>query len=198
MPKTNEKEKLMEAAIKLFSVKGYDGTSVDEIAESIGIKGPTIYKYFKGKEALLQAVIDNADEEYYKGMGFGLREEENIHTARQLKEFAMKSLMFTLDNETARRMRRLLTIEQYRNEKFAERATRYQISNITTMYAEIFTRLIGEKVMVNGDPDVIALEFMAPVSLMIQMCDREPHKKDEAMRSIEGHMDSFINRYFIA
>ena len=194
MPKTNAKEKLMEAAIKLFSVKGYDGTSVDEIAESIGIKGPTIYKYFNGKEALLQAVIDNADE----GMGFGLREEENIHTARQLKELAMKSLMFTLDNETARRMRRLLTIEQYRNEKFAERATRYQISNITTMYTEIFTRLIGEKVMVNGDPDVIAIEFMAPVSLMIQMCDREPHKKDEAMRSIEGHMDTFINRYFIA
>ena len=44
MPKTNAKEKLIEAAIRLFSVKGYDGTSVDEIAESIGIQGPTIYK----------------------------------------------------------------------------------------------------------------------------------------------------------
>lgn len=198
MPKTNAKEKLMEAAIRLFSVKGYDGTSVDEIAESIGIKGPTIYKYFKGKEALLQAVIDNADEEYYKGMGFGLRKEENIHTARQLKEFAMKSLMFTIDNETARRMRRLLTIEQYRNEMFAERATRYQISNIISLYVDIFSRLINEGVMVKGDPNVFALEFMAPVSLMLQMCDREPHKKDEAMKTIEGHMDTFINRYFIA
>ena len=44
MARTNAKEPLIQAARDLFSVKGYDGTSVDEIAESIGIKGPTIYK----------------------------------------------------------------------------------------------------------------------------------------------------------
>ena len=81
---------------------------------------------------------------------------------------------------------------------FAERATRYQISNIISLYVDIFSRLINEGVMVKGDPNVFALEFMAPVSLMLQMCDREPHKKDEAMKTIEGHMDTFINRYFIA
>ena len=197
MPRTNAKERLIEAAMELFSVKGYDGTSVDEIAESIGIKGPTIYKYYKGKEALLASIIDNADKEYYKGMGFGLNAGENVHTGKELKDFAMKSLMFTIENETARRMRRLLTIEQYRNVDFAQRASKHQISNIVSMYVPIFNRLINEGVMVKGDPDVMALEFMAPVSLMLQMCDREPHKKDEAIRMIEKHMDMFIERYFL-
>lgn len=197
MPRTNAKEKLINAAMELFSVKGYDGTSVDEIAESIGIKGPTIYKYYKGKEALLQAIIENADMEYNKGMGFGINAGENVHTGRELKEFAMKSLMFTIDNETARRMRKLLTIEQYRDVKFAQRATKHQISNIVSMYVPVFRRLIDEGVMIKGNPEVIALEFMAPVSLMLQMCDREPQKKDDALRMIEEHMDIFVERYFI-
>ena len=47
------KEKLLYSALDLFSKKGYDATSVDEIAEAAGMKGPNIYKYFKGKEDLL-------------------------------------------------------------------------------------------------------------------------------------------------
>lgn len=43
MRKSNTKERLVDAAMNLFSLKGYDGTGVDEIAESVGIKGPTIY-----------------------------------------------------------------------------------------------------------------------------------------------------------
>ena len=46
------RERLMSAALDLFSKKGYEAASVDEIAESIGIKGPNIYKYFKGKHGL--------------------------------------------------------------------------------------------------------------------------------------------------
>ena len=63
MARTNAKEPLIRAARDLFSEKGYDGTGVDEIAESIGIKGPTIYKYFKNKEDLLKAVIDCSEDE---------------------------------------------------------------------------------------------------------------------------------------
>ena len=54
------KEKLLFAALDLFSQKGYSATSVDEIAESIGIKGPNIYKYFKGKEGILKELTSLA------------------------------------------------------------------------------------------------------------------------------------------
>ena len=47
--KANTRERMIKAALDLFSVNGYDGTSVDEIAESIGVKGPNLYAYFKGK-----------------------------------------------------------------------------------------------------------------------------------------------------
>ena len=40
---TNTKERLILAAIELFSTKGYEGTSVEEIAKAVGIKAPSIY-----------------------------------------------------------------------------------------------------------------------------------------------------------
>ena len=44
------RDRILEEALRLFSEKGYDGTSVESIAEAVGIKAPSLYKHFKGKE----------------------------------------------------------------------------------------------------------------------------------------------------
>ena len=64
------KEKILNSALTLFSEKGYDGVGVDLIAEKVGLKGPSIYKHFKGKEEILEILIGNV-ENYYE-MNFGL------------------------------------------------------------------------------------------------------------------------------
>ena len=198
MIRTNTKERLLEAALTLFSEKGYDGTSVDEIAESIGIKGPIIYKYFKGKEALLAEIVAISDEAYEKGMENGLRGADRIKSGADLKAVALQSITMTMDNEIARKVRKLFTIEQFRSPIFADRATRNQVINLQSVFAKVFRKMMADGIMKEGNAEIYALEFTAPVTLMLQMCDREPHKKDEAMKTIEGHMDTFINRYFIA
>ena len=43
------KEKILEAALSLFAENGYDGTSVEQIANIVGIKAPSLYKHYKGK-----------------------------------------------------------------------------------------------------------------------------------------------------
>ncbi|MBO6307858.1 MAG: TetR/AcrR family transcriptional regulator [Oribacterium sp.] len=197
MKKGNTKERLIMAALDLFSVKGYEGTSVEEIAKAVGIKAPTIYKYLPGKEALLQALVEKADEEYGNGMAQGMEGAENICSGRDLKEFALRSLEFTINNEMAVKMRRLLTIEQYRNEQFAESATRYHVETIQSIFAEIFRKMMDKGLMIQGDADIYALEFAAPVTLMIQMSDRQPEKKAQALDKINRHFDVFIERYCI-
>ena len=52
------KEKILEAALTLFAENGYDGTSVEQIAGIVGIKAPSLYKHYKGKEDILNALID--------------------------------------------------------------------------------------------------------------------------------------------
>ena len=195
MARTNAKEPLIKAARDLFSVKGYDGTGVDEIAESIGIKGPTIYKYFKNKEDLLKAVIDTAEDEYIKGMEETGDLPERINSGEELKAYVLKSLEFTLKNDTAKKMRKLVTMEQYRNKTFAKLATWHQLTYLQELYTSIFEKMMERGQMIEGDAAIIALEFISPITIMVQLLDREPRKKKEALQIIEKHIDIFLERY---
>ncbi|HOH51706.1 MAG TPA: helix-turn-helix domain-containing protein, partial [Candidatus Hydrogenedentes bacterium] len=51
----NEAEaRLLESALKIFSEKGYEGTSIREIIEGAGVTRPVLYYYFQNKEDLFR------------------------------------------------------------------------------------------------------------------------------------------------
>ena len=51
------KERLIDTALELFSLKGYTGTTVKDIAKEAGVTDGLIYHYFSSKEELLHAVL---------------------------------------------------------------------------------------------------------------------------------------------
>ncbi|MDJ0762357.1 MAG: TetR/AcrR family transcriptional regulator [Myxococcota bacterium] len=53
------KGRILEEALRLFATRGFEGTSVQAVAEAVGIKNASLLYYFKSKEKLLDAVIDN-------------------------------------------------------------------------------------------------------------------------------------------
>lgn len=57
------KQKIVGAAFTLFTKKGYHGTTMGEIAESLGVTKPALYRYFPGKEDLFAAVAEQARQE---------------------------------------------------------------------------------------------------------------------------------------
>ena len=63
------KEKILDAALTLFAENGYNGTSVEQITKAVGIKAPSLYKHFKGKEDILNALIDSAEVRYEEMFG---------------------------------------------------------------------------------------------------------------------------------
>jgi TetR/AcrR family transcriptional regulator len=53
---------LIEEAIRLFGRQGYHGTSLDQVAQAVGIRKQTLLYYFPTKDALLQACLEAAAE----------------------------------------------------------------------------------------------------------------------------------------
>lgn len=56
-------ERILVAAMDAFGTRGYDGTSLDDLASDLGIRKQTILYWFPSKEALLTAVVDRCADE---------------------------------------------------------------------------------------------------------------------------------------
>ncbi|MBR6222503.1 MAG: TetR/AcrR family transcriptional regulator [Lachnospiraceae bacterium] len=189
-------ERLIEAAIDIFSSKGYSGTGVDEIAGSIGIKGPNIYKYFNGKKCLLENIVSRANHDYNYVITSTFKAATNIVSGSSLKAFTMDYIERLTTNDLLVKYRRLFTIEQFRDEEFAIQATKHQMNIFMEVFIQIFGELIDHGIMVKGKPRIYALDYCSPLSILIQMCDREPEKKEDMVRLMVEHIDFFIDRFF--
>src|SRR3954451_3225289 len=56
-------ERIVVAAMEAFGTRGYDGTSLDDLARELGIRKQTILYWYPSKEALLGAVVDRCADE---------------------------------------------------------------------------------------------------------------------------------------
>jgi AcrR family transcriptional regulator len=60
MPRAEREAQMLEVAEGVFSERGVQATTMDEIAERVGVTKPLIYDYFGSKEGLLAATIERA------------------------------------------------------------------------------------------------------------------------------------------
>ena len=60
----SKRDAIMDAAADLFVSHGYDGASMEIIAEAADVSRQTIYNQFESKEALFRAIIDNLADEF--------------------------------------------------------------------------------------------------------------------------------------
>ncbi len=59
-PEIAMRDRLFEAALKLFARKGYHATSVREIVEAAGVSKPVLYYWFRNKEGVFRHLMDEA------------------------------------------------------------------------------------------------------------------------------------------
>ena len=58
MTGTERRHQLIDIARSLFAERGYEGTSIEEIAQRAGVSKPVVYEHFGGKEGLYAVVVD--------------------------------------------------------------------------------------------------------------------------------------------
>ena len=191
MKDMSTKERIMYAALDLFSKKGYDGVGVDLIAENAGLKGPSLYRHFKGKEDIFNSMIELVASHYEEGFGLKQEQEELPESMEELIENAMRKIQFTMHDDIIRKTRRILAMEQFRSKRMAELTSCYHLENLQRVYADIFAGMMEKGILKQENPEILALEFVSPVSLLIHMYDRQPEREEEVLDKIRKHFEYF-------
>lgn len=192
------KDRIQEEALTLFSENGYDGTGVEQIAEKVGIKAPSLYKHFKGKEDILNAIIDNAEVRYEEYFGSEQHIGELPESREEFVRVTMERIMFTMRDPMIRKIRKFLVQEQFRNDRLAAITTRHQLEGVQKMYSKIIEGMMEKGLFIKDDPELLANELTAQVVLLIAKADRQPQYEREITESIERHIRHFCDVYMRA
>ena len=189
------KEKILTAALDLFSQKGYEGTNIRELAASLGLVKSGIYKHYESKEAIWNALLDRMIA--YYGERFG--SPEHLPPAPDsLEDFVsmtMRMVNLTIHDEQIVKTRKVLTLEQYRDERARDLATKHFLTGLTEMFTRIFAGMMDKGLIRRDDPAMLAFAYTAPISALIHLCDREPEKTEDATAQIEAFSRHFIATY---
>ena len=189
------KDRILETALELFSQNGYAGTNVRELTAALGLVKSSLYKHFESKAAIWYALLDQMIA--YYGQRFG--SPENLppvpDSLEGLVQMTMGMVNLTVHDEKIVMTRKLLSIEQFRDERARELATKHFLSGLTDMFTPVFAGMMDRGLIRRDDPGMLAFAYTALISALIHLCDREPEKTGEAVARVEAFSRHFISIY---
>ena len=189
------KERILALALTKFSENGYAGTNIREFTESLGLVKSSMYKHFAGKEEIWNTLLDEMIAYYDARFGSPEHLPPVPDSLEELVQMTMGMADFTIHDDKVVKMRKLLVIEQFRDDRARELATRHFLTGLTEMFTQLFADMINKGLLRQDDPAMLAFAYTAPITALIHLCDREPEKTEEALERIEAFSRHFIKRY---
>lgn len=199
------KERIIKEALDLFSVKGFKGTSVKNIADAVGIKDSSLYKHFKSKQEIFDTIVlemRNRMESTSAYMGL-LAESDLQAFAKMYEKLSLKELqdisrhffLFYLKDEFVSKFWRMANIERYQN------STVYTVYNQIFMEESIvyqtalFQEMIKNGVFIEESPKVMAMNFYTPIFFLLSKYSGSVGKEEEALKNLDEQIVEFYRIY---
>lgn len=201
MKQEDTRKKILAKALELFSQRGYDAVSVGDIAAAVGVKAPSLYNHFSGKRAIFDAIVEAAAEQYEQDTA-----KISIHVQDAPRDFSVfeeitedalfekvrQIFAYSLHDETICRLRKMLTLEQFRSPELAALYSSRYVERLVAYHAAIFRDLIATGCIRDGDPEALALLYVAPINALIGICDRQPDREGECLQKLRDHVHAFF------
>ena len=200
MDRGNTKQEILEAALELFSVQGFEATSVSQIADAVGIRKASLYSHFENKQAILDALVKNVLAQYEEHSIFARTdwEKDADHlplTPDAAVQMVLGQIRYILHDPAISRARKMLVIEQFQNPELAKLQTRQNYADVLQYFTGLVKQLIRREVLAEGDPQIMAAQFCLPISVWINLCDREPEREGEVAALVDRHIRQFFAVY---
>ena len=189
------KERILEAALEMFSQNGYAGTNVRELTASLGLVKSSMYKHFESKEAIWNALLDQMIAYYNNRFGSAEHLPPVPDSLEDLVQMTLRMVNLTVHDDKIVMTRKVLAIEQFRDERARGLATKHFLTGLTDMFTHIFAGMMQKGLLRRDDPAMLAFAYTMPISALIHLCDREPEKTEEAIVRVEAFSRHFVKVY---
>ena len=195
----NTKERILDEALKLFAQSGYMGTSMNDIADRMGVTKAALYKHYKSKQEILDSIVEKMnrmDQERVKeyDMPEGNMEEvrKGYQTAAldKIKEFTKVQFLHWTQEEFPCCFRKMLTLEQYRDPELAKLYQKYLSGGPLLYIEEVFRGFTDNE----REAKQLALDFYGPIFLLYSIYDGA-EDKEKVTRLLEKHVERFSEQF---
>lgn len=203
MERGNTKQEILEASLDLFSVKGYEATSISQIANAVGIRKASLYSHFENKQAILDALVKDVLDQYAERSIFAKAdwdeyddaEDKSALTPDAAAQMILGQIRYILHDPHISKARKMLVLEQFQNSELAKLQTKQNYSDVMRYFIGLVKYLIRNGILAEDDPEIMAAELCLPISTWINLCDREPDREPEVLELVNKHIRQFFRLY---
>ena len=191
----NTKERILEEALRLFAQSGYMGTSMNDIADQLGVTKAALYKHYKSKQEILDSIVEKMNQMDRKRVKEYDMPEGNMEEVikgyqstalDKIRQFTKVQFLHWTQEEFPCCFRKMLTLEQYRDPKMTKLYQKYLSGGPLTYIEEIFGGLAGNQ----KEAKQLAIDFYGPIFLLYSIYDGAADKEMIA-EMVEQHVDRF-------
>lgn len=180
------KYKIKDVALKLFALKGYESTTMRDIAKEVGIKAPSIYSHYINKEAIFLELVDDLIKQF-------TWENIDLNELSKQDSFNLKDVLFDVFsgyyNYFTKNKYQLLFWQRIRflppsglEEKYSTNVLLYD-RPVVNVYIDLFGLAISKGQLSEKKMEILVLPYFAFVSGYIDSLLIVPtHLTDEQLR----------------
>ena len=193
-PGVSTRERILLAALELFSREGFEGLSVSALASRLGMAKSAMYRHYRSKQELFDSIVkamEERDARQAAGSAMPLTPDAvplqtgPAEALKALRGYSLAMFRYWAADPFAAPFRRLLTLEQYRSAPMGRLFQQYLASGPLDYLTNYFAAL-GLK-----DPRAAALRLWSPLFLLLSLADSG--RADEAREEGEHHLALFFD-----
>lgn len=191
------REKILNEALALFSEKGYEGVSMSDIADVVGIKAASIYKHYSGKEDIFRTIVQRFEER--TGSIFNprlLNETEYVNISiEMLVGMIQQTFQLYAEEPFLSKCRKLFMISSFDRPEIGALYVKYFIEMPIQYQSELFSIMQKAKAFIERDTTIMAYHFYTPILILLQEYDYKNMALEEAFKKIEALVTQFTEVY---
>lgn len=193
----NTKEEILTVALHLFARDGYEAVSVSRIAGELGMTKGALYRHYQNKRDIFEHIVkrmEQGDSEQAEKNNVPEEEmEKNPEkyletTMEDFLEYSKSMFKYWTEDDFASSFRKMLTLEQFRNEEMQGLYQQYLASGPAGYVKDLFQS------MGIADADYKAVRFYAVMYLYYSIYDGA-QDKENVTKELEAALNEMIREF---